>query len=99
MKYATVPCFWIGDLENALEAQYGPEFTQEIRDKHNGMHQLMFGECFMNDVCCKYYIDELEDYEGCSLQEEASIRLENCIRTFLRDIFPDFDYVVIDVTW
>ena len=74
MKYTTVPCFWVGDLENALEAQYGPEFIQEIRAKHNGIRRLMFDDFYMNDVCCKYYIDEMEEYEGHSWQNEAHIR-------------------------
>lgn len=99
MKYKTVPCFWVGDLEKALEAQYGPEFIQEIRAKHNGIRRLMFDDFYMNDVCCKYYIDEMEEYEDYSWQDEAHIRLENCIKTFLRDMFPDYDYVVVDVMW
>ena len=99
MKNTTVPCFWVGDLENALEAQYGPEFIQEIRAKHNGIRRLMFDDFYMNDVCCKYYIDEMEEYEGHSWQDETHIRLENCIKTFLRDMFPGYDYVVVDLMW
>ena len=100
MKYTTVPCFWVEDLEVALEAHYGPKFMQEINDNHNDIRKLMFGENFMNDVCCKYYIDELEHYEGChSLKEETSIHMNNCIRTFLRYMFPNFDYVIVDVMW
>lgn len=102
MRYKIVPCLRVGDLEKALEAQYGPEFIQEIHDRHNDICQLMFGECFMNDVCCKYYIDKLEDYKGHSWQDEDHIRLENCIKTFLRNTFhsSDYssDYVIIDVT-
>ena len=52
MKYTTVPYFWIGDLENALEAQYGSEFIQEIQNKYNGIRNLMFDDFYMNDVSC-----------------------------------------------
>ena len=82
-----------------MKPQYGPEFIQEIRSKHNGIRRLMFDDFYMNDVCCKYYIDEMEEYEGHSWQNEDYIRLENCIKTFLRDMFPDCDYVVVDVMW
>ena len=44
-------------------------------------------------------LDEMEEYEGHSWQDEAHIRLENCIKTFLRDMFPNYDYVVVDVMW
>ena len=50
MKYKTVPCFWVGDLENALEAQYGPEFIQEIRAKHNGIRCLMFDDFYIAKI-------------------------------------------------
>ena len=41
----------------------------------------------------------MEEYEGHFWQDESHIRLENCIKTFLCDMFPDCDYVVVDVTW
>ena len=97
MKYKTVPCFWVGDLENALEAQYGSEFIQEILTKFGDLRHLMFDDYYMNDVCCKYYIYEIEEYEDQSWQDEAHIRLENCIKIFLRDMFPNCDYVIVDV--
>ena len=99
MKHTTVPYFWIGDLENALEVQYGSEFIREINTKYDDIRGLMFGDSFMNDVCCKYYIDEIVEYEGIPWQNEARIRLENCIKTFLRDMFPGLDYVIVDVMW
>ena len=99
MKYTIVPCFWVGDLETALEAQYGSEFIQEIRATYGDLRRLMFDDFYMNDVCCKYYIDEMEEYEGHSWQDETLIRLENCVKTFLRDLFPNFNCVIVDVMW
>ena len=86
-------------MENALKSQYGPEFIQEIHIKYDDIRCLMFDDFYTNDVCYKYHIDEMEEYNGYSWQDEAHIRLENCIKTFLRDIFPNFDYVAINIIW
>ena len=99
MKYKMMPVIWVGDLEEALKAQYGEEFIKEIRQDHNGIRRLMFDEFFMNDVCCQYSFDELEEYTGDTWQNEAHIRLENCIKTFLQDTFPGHTSIIVDVMW
>ena len=98
LKYYMAPCLWVEDLAQALEVQYGTEFMNEI-EENGGLRIFLFRDCFMNDVCCMYSISELEVYEGLYWQDETRIRLENCIKTFLQDIFPNCDYVVIDVMW
>lgn len=95
MKYKILPHFWIEDLEQALEAQYGTEFIEEVGDLRN----FLFNDYFSNDASYQYRINELEEYEGKPWQNETRIRLENCIKTFLIDIFPGYEMVVIDVTW
>ena len=99
MKHKIMPVIWVGDLEDALMAQYGEEFIKEIRRDHNGIRQLMFDNFYMNDVCCQYSFDELEEYTGDTWQDEAHIRLENCIKIFLQDKFPDYNCVIVDVMW
>lgn len=95
MKYKMAPSFWVGDLEEALTIQYGKEFMNEVGYLRN----FLFGDNYMNDVYVKYWIDEIEEYTGEEWEDEKQIRLENCIKTFLKDIFPDHDYVLIDVMW
>lgn len=95
MKYEMMPAFWVGDLEDALIAQYGKEFMDEV----GHLRSFLFGENYMNDVYVKYWFDEIEEYTGEVWQDEKQIRLENCIKTFLKDLFPDHSYVLIDVMW
>lgn len=95
MKYEMMPAFWVEDFEEALIAQYGREFMDEVGDLRN----FLFDDDYMNDVYVKYWFDEIEEYTGEVWQDEEHIRLENCIKTFLKDLFPDHDYVLIDVMW
>ena len=95
MEYKMMPAFWVEDLKEALTIQYGREFMDEVGDLRN----FLFDTNYMNDVYVEYGFDEIEEYTGEEWQDENHIRLENCIKTFLKDIFPDHDYVLIDVMW
>lgn len=91
MKYEIFPIISIYDLESEMVAQFGDDF----RD----LRQLMFGDNYMNDVYCSYSYDEMEEYTGKSWQNEEHIRMENCIKAFLRDTFPKYTRVMVDVSW
>ena len=91
MKYNILPVIEIGALEEALTIQYGEGF--------NDLRQLMFGDCYMNDVYCAFWFDNLEEYEGKYWQNEEDIRKMNCIKTFLQDTFPNYNRVLVDVSW
>ena len=91
MKHDIVPCVWIGDLEQALELQYGSEFIEEIKNEYNSLRDFMF-DFYMNDLCCKYYISDDVVNDLCQTNEY-------CIKTFLRDTFPGYDYIIVDVFW
>lgn len=95
MKYEMMPAFWVEDLKEALIVQYGEEFMDEVGDLRN----FLFDDNYMNDVFVKYWFGEIEEYTGKAWQDEKQIRLENCIKAFLKDLFPDHDYVLIDVMW
>lgn len=91
MKYNILPAIEIGALEEALTIQYGEGF--------NDLRQFMFDDCYMNDVYCAFWFDDLEEYEGKYWQNEENIRKMNCIKTFLQDTFPNYTKVLIDVSW
>lgn len=95
MEYKMMPAFWVEDLKEALTIQYGREFMDEVGDLRN----FLFDTNYMNDVYVEYGFDEIEEYTGEEWQDENHIRLENCIKTFLKDIFPNHDSVLIDVMW
>jgi hypothetical protein len=76
----------IYDLEQALVLQYGSEEFSDLRN-------ILFYEDFMNDCYKKYWFDD-------DLNEtEDNAAIINCVNAFLRDIFPDEECVLIDVSW
>ena len=87
MTYKKMITINIYDLEEALVQQYGSEEFSDIRN-------ILFGDYYMNDCYKSYcfdggYIDENND----------NIHVINCVNAFLRDMFPDEDTVLIDVSW
>ncbi len=92
MKYEICPVVNVYDLEKALNLQYGEGFCDELSS-------MLFGDDYYNDSYKAYSFDELETYEGENWQDEDHIRFENCVKTYLQDIFPNYSKVLIDVSW
>lgn len=83
MKYTFAPVIDIRELEKALESQYDID-TDDLRN-------ILFGDDYSNDCFKKYYFSsEWESY--------YDHPIEICAKTFLRDVFPDNDYVLISVS-
>lgn len=91
MKYNILPVIEMGALEEALTIQYGEGF--------NDLRQLMFYDSYMNDVYCAFWFDHLEEYKGEYWRNEEDVHKLNCIKTFLQDTFPNYDRVLVDVSW
>ena len=84
MKYTFAPVIDIRELEKALESQYDID-TDDLRS-------ILFGDYYSNDCFKKYYFrSKWESYD------ENPIKA--CVKAFLQDVFPDRDYVLIDVSW
>ena len=90
MKYEMIPAISIYELEEALQKQYGFDFI----DNNGGLRQLLFGDYYMND-CYKGLDLEYEDWED---DEYVGFPIKT-IKTFLQDIFPNHEYVLINVSW
>lgn len=88
--YTMYPVIDIRDLEDAVNRQFGVDL--ELRP-------LLFNDYYANDSYKRYWYDEIEEYEGHEWQDERQIREENLVKTYLRDILPDYDAVLIDVSW
>ena len=87
MTYKKMITISIYDLEDALVQQYGSEDFSDLRN-------ILFEHDYMND-CYKSYC-----FDGTYVEDEYSnAHIFNCINTFLQDIFPDEDTVLIDVSW
>lgn len=89
MRYNILPVIEIGALEEALTIQYGEGF--------NDLRQFMFDDCFMNDVYCAFWFDQLDESDD--WLDEEDVRKMNCIKTFLQDTFPNYTKVLVDVSW
>lgn len=84
MKYTFAPVIDIRELEKALESQYDID-TDDLRG-------ILFSDDYYNDCFKKYYFtSKWESYD--------ENPIEVCVKAFLRDVFPDRDYVLIDVSW
>ena len=96
MKYTFVPIIKIDDLEKDLILQFGEDFLggEELRN-------IMFDTSYINDVYCSYsweYLSEGEDAPDYCDDEECN-RINRCIMSFLKDTFPDYTKVLVDVSW
>ena len=101
MKYEMRPVIDIWDLQEALELQYGEEFTDQYGGTAHGLCGFLFGDDYMND-CYKSHLLEIEEFDpvNCPWQNEIHITIMNCINTFLLDILPTgTERVLIDVSW
>lgn len=78
-------------LENAVNCQ----FNTDIDD----ICQLLFDDSYINDSYKCFYFKEMEEYHGHSWENEENIRLRNLVRAYLQDALPDYDCVLIDVSW
>ena len=91
MKVQTMPVITVYDLADALEAQYNWGLNS------SDISQLMFGEEYMNDCYKRYYF--AEDAICWSVKYEEAVRKENLLKSFLRDTFPEYSEILVDVYW
>lgn len=89
--HTLMPVVDVDELENAVNRQFNCEI--------NEMRNLLFDDNYSNDCYCNFYYDEMEVYEGYDWQDEEGIRLRNLVRAYLQDTIPDYQAVLIDVSW
>lgn len=80
---------------NALENAVNHQFNTNIDD----ICQLLFDDGYINDSYKSFYFKEMEEYHGHYWESEENIRLRNLVRAYLQDALPDYEYVLIDVSW
>ena len=78
-------------LQDAVNLQFGTDI--------DNLCALLFSDNFTNNSYKSFYYDEMEVFEGYHWQDEEDIRLRNLVRAYLQDVFPDYNCVLIDVSW
>ena len=90
--YRMYPVIEVYVLEDELKTQFGVDVEGELRN-------ILFYDNYMNDCYKSYYFADDEEYTGKSWQNEEHIRIRNLVNAYLRDILPEHERVLIDVTW
>lgn len=93
MKYEVCPVIDIDDLANALNRQYAIDMDGA------DLTEFLFGDDFQNDCYKSFYYGEMEVYRGDPWQSEERIRINNCLRSILQGILPEYKMALIDVSW
>lgn len=91
MKVIMMPVIGASELESAVNTQFGVN----IED----IATLLFGDGYINDVYKSFYFCGKEAYNGFPWENEKDIRHRNLVRAYLQDIIPDYNSVLIDVSW
>ena len=90
--YKMYPVIEVGVIENEIKAQFDIDVEGELRN-------ILFYEDYMNDCYKSYWFEDDEVYTGKSWQNEEHIRIRNLVNSYLRVILPEYNTVLIDVTW
>ena len=89
--HVMMPVVDVSELEDAVNTQFGCEIAE--------MRNLLFSDDFNNDSYQSFWYGKMEVFEGRPWQNEEQIRLRNLVRTYLQDTIPDYDRVLVDVSW
>ena len=93
--FKMVPEVSIYDLEDAVNERFGTKIAE--------LASLLWGEMYTNDSLKRFHFDKdevfNEKYVKYSWYKPEEITLRNYVRQYLREMLPDYDEVVIDVSW
>ena len=77
------------ELEEAINLQYGTDIE---------LIPLFF-EDTSNDCYQDLHYGDDDVYYGLPWQDEARVMQKNLVRGFMRDTFPDFNSVIVHISW
>lgn len=95
MNIERPPVIDIIDLEREVIARH-PELANDV--EYFEIREIMFDDDYNNDCYKAYFFGEDAEYKY-PWQSEEKIKIENIIRAYLREVLPDEDHVIIDVSW
>ena len=81
------------ELEKAVNTRYGLNI--------DNIHEVLFDDHYYNNTYSSFDLDDIEEYdeEYMDPEEKEKVNLRNLIRVYLKDILPDWKYVLIDISW
>ena len=88
--YSIKPVVYIEDLEKAINIQFDIDLD---------LRALLFDEYHFNECYKNFNYRVCETYTGESWQDEEHIRYINLVKTYLQDTLPDYNEIIIDVSW
>ena len=88
--FSIVPVVGVEDLEKAINIQFNIDLD---------LRALLFDEYHFNECYKKFNYRVCETYTGESWQDEEHIRYINLVKTYLQDTLPDYNEIIIDVSW
>ena len=89
--YTMYPVIEVRVLENEIKNQFDVEV--------DNLSSILFYDNYQNDCYKSYYFVDDEEFHGYAWENEECIRIRNLVNVYLRDILPDYERVLIDVTW
>ena len=89
--YTMHPVIEVRVLEKELKTQFDVDV--------DNLSGILFYDNYQNDCYKSYCFADDEVYEYPAWQNEEHIRIRNLVNAYLRDILPDYERVLIDVTW
>jgi hypothetical protein len=91
MNFNLIPVMCAEDLERFVLSRAKEKLPRDM-----DIREILFGDDYMNDVCCYFCYDASEDEED---DEEDNSCYRNIIRRILRKEIPDYTYILVDVSW
>ena len=91
-KHIMMPVIAIEDLEDEVKRQFDVDVEGELNN-------ILFGTDYINDCYKRYYFRDDEEYHGYDWEDEEEIRICNLVNAYLRDTVPNYDAILIDVSW
>ena len=89
--YTMLPVIEVRTLEDELLTQFGVACGD--------LASILFHDNYQNDCYKSYCFVDDEEFHGYAWEDEEHIRIRNLVNAYLRDILPDYERVLIDVTW
>ena len=90
--YTMYPVIEVGVLEDEIKTQFDVDVEGELSN-------ILFVDNYQNDCYKSYCFEDDEEFCGYAWENEEHIRIRNLVNAYLRDILPNYECVLIDVTW